>query len=190
MFKGFRDEDYWIVSAAQRVAAERVYPAIATFAKQLNERVPEVGLRWGPSEQGVVNYHSTSLQYPHEWARSYIQLPYWAKDWPERRGFWATLHVLFDFLDSSVAIGYLQKVPSVAMARKRWLPTVEELTAAIVSLPESYGSHIQPRTASCSRRRCVKTDQLPRIRSTHCWYDASVSILACPIAPLRKRVTQ
>lgn len=138
VFEGFRDEDYWIVSAAQRVAAERVYPAIATFAKQLNERVGEVGLRWGPNDQGVVQYSSLSLQAPWQWARSYIQLPYWAMDWPERRGFWASLYVLFDFINSSIAIGYLQKVPSVATARKRWLPKAQEIASAVRSLPTDY----------------------------------------------------
>jgi hypothetical protein len=138
VFEGIRDEDYWIVSAAQRVAAERVYPAIATFAKQLNEKAGEVGLRWGPNDQGVVQYQSLSLQYPWDWARSYIQLPYWANDWPQRKGFWASLYVLFDFIDSSIAIGYLQKVPSVATAKIRWLPNAEEIASAVRSLPSGY----------------------------------------------------
>lgn len=138
VFEGFRDEDYWIVSAAQHVAAERVYPAIATFAKQLNEKVDEIGLRWGPNDQGVVHYASLSLQYPWDWARSYIQLPYWAKDWPPRQGFWGSLYVLFDFIDSNIAIGYLQKVPSVAAAKIRWLPKAEEIASAVRSLPSGY----------------------------------------------------
>jgi hypothetical protein len=138
VFEGFREEDYWIVSAAQRVAAERVYPAIATFAHQLNGQVGEVGLRWGPNDKGVLNYHSMSLQQPEQWARSYIQLPYWAENWPRRQGFWATLYVIFDFLDGSVAIGYLQKVPSVAAGRQRWLPAVEAIASAVQSLPEPY----------------------------------------------------
>ena len=138
MFEGFRDEDYWVVSAAQHIAAERVYPAIATFAKQLNEKVNDIGLRWGPNDQGVVQYQSLSLQYPWDWARSYIQLPYWANDWPQRRGFWASLYVLFDFVDSSIAIGYLQKVPSVATAKIRWVPKAEEIASSVRSLPSGY----------------------------------------------------
>jgi hypothetical protein len=138
VFEGFRDEDYWVVSAAQHIAAERVYPAIATFAKQLNEKVNDIGIRWGPNDQGVVQYQSLSLQYPWDWARSYIQLPYWANDWPQRRGFWASLYVLFDFVDSSIAIGYLQKVPSVATAKIRWVPKAEEIASSVRSLPSGY----------------------------------------------------
>jgi hypothetical protein len=151
VFEGFRDEDYWIVSAAQHVAAERVYPAIATFAQQLNEKMDEIGLRWGPNDQGVVHYSSLSLQNPWDWARSYIQLPYWAKDWPRRQGFWATLYVLFDFIDSSIAIGYLQKVPSVATAKVRWLPKAEEIASAVRSLPSGYQAAFSGANYSYSR---------------------------------------
>jgi hypothetical protein len=45
---------------------------------------------------------------------------------------------LFDFLDGSVAIGYLQKVPSVAVARQRWLPAAETIASAVQSLPDTY----------------------------------------------------
>ena len=158
VFEGFRDEDYWIVSAAQRVAAERVYPAIATFAKQLNEKVGEVGLRWGPNDQGVVQYQSLSLQYPWAWARSYIQLPYWANAWPPRRGFWASLYVLFDFVDSSIAIGYLQKVPSVATAKIRWLPEAEEIASAVRSLPSGYQAAFSDSNYAYNRVSMLSTE--------------------------------
>jgi hypothetical protein len=77
VYTGIEEEDWWLVSAAQRTARKRVYPQIAALARELQQTLEPDGIRWGTSEDMVVHYHSFQLSQPASWARSYLQLPLW-----------------------------------------------------------------------------------------------------------------
>ena len=75
VYTGIDEEDWWLVSAAQRTARKRVYPQIAALARELQQTLEPDGIGWGTSEDKVEHYHSFSLNLPASWARSYLQRP-------------------------------------------------------------------------------------------------------------------
>jgi hypothetical protein len=141
VYTGIDEADWWTVCAAQRVASARVYPQIAALARQLQENLEPDGIRWGVSEDRILTYGSLGVGSPASWARSYIQLPFWPKTWPTAgRGnkWWATLQVLFDFLNAVVSIGYLTRPGYQTEAKSKWVPAATQLLGATASLDDAY----------------------------------------------------
>ncbi len=141
VYTGIEEEDWWLVSAAQIVARKRVYPQIAALARELQETLVPDGLRWGVSEDKVVHYHSFSLNAPASWARSYLQLPLWPTDFATQgrgKSWWATFHVLFDFLNAEVSIGYLTRPQNVTDSKHAWIPVAGKLLSSIQDLPDEW----------------------------------------------------
>lgn len=141
VYTGIEEEDWWLVSAAQRAARKRVYPQIAALARELQDILEPDGIRWGTSEDKVVHYHSFSLSHPASWARSYLQLPLWPADFATQgrgRSWWATFHVLFDFLNAQVSVGYLTRPETVTQAKQAWAPAAADLIAAVSDLAEDW----------------------------------------------------
>ncbi|MDN7121465.1 hypothetical protein INN71_08685 [Nocardioides sp. ChNu-153] len=141
VYTGIELEDWWLVSAAQRTARERVYPQVAALARELQQSLEPDGVRWGVREDKIVHHHSTSLGLPASWARSYLQLPFWPRDFPVKgRGtsWWATFHVLLDFLQGDISVGYLTRPQTVTAARTDWAALVPQLLRATHSLDASW----------------------------------------------------
>lgn len=141
VYTGIDEEDWWLVCAAQKVARKRLYPQITALARELQQTMVEDGARWGTSEDRVIHYHSMGLNNPASWARSYLQLPLWAVDLPDSgRGprWWATFHVLFDFLNGDISIGYLTRANTVAQARNSWTPRIPEVLEATRGLESDW----------------------------------------------------
>ena len=141
MYTGIDEEDWWLVSAAQRTARKRVYPQIAALARELQQTLEPDGIGWGTSEDKVEHYHSFSLNLPASWARSYLQLPLWPADFATQgrgRSWWATFQVLFDFLNAEVTIGYLTRPQTVTEAKQAWIPAASEMLDAIRDLPGDW----------------------------------------------------
>lgn len=116
VFTGFQMEDYWLVTAAQRVASGRLYPQIRTFFDELTAVLADDGIDWSqPSYKGMwLGGASTSVSKPSDWTRSYAGAPYWPKAWPKRGNAKSAinlaLYAIFDFLnpvglDYSIAPG-------------------------------------------------------------------------------------
>jgi len=85
VFTGFKQEDYWVVAAGTRIAADRIFPAVATFAHELLEQCGESGLVRGAAESKIVTTRSEKLQNPQYWGVTHINIPLWADKWPKRK---------------------------------------------------------------------------------------------------------
>lgn len=141
MFKGFKAEDYWVVTSAQRIAAERLYPEIRTFFDDFGAVLDEDGVeRSQPSWDAMWMGLGTSASRPVDWTRSFIARQYWPKSWPtrEKAGANTALYALFDFVDPGFEVGLSIPGPGVAAAQSKWSDHLSELAAAITPLDSSF----------------------------------------------------
>ena len=112
MFTGFPMEDYWLLTAAQRVAADRLYPQIRTFFDELTAvRGADDGVHWSqPGYKGMwLGGPSTAVSKPADWTRSFVGAPYWPAVWPPRGpakcAVNLALYAIFDFLNPALEVG-------------------------------------------------------------------------------------
>jgi hypothetical protein len=124
VFTGFNQEDYWVVAAGTRIAADRIYPAIATFAEELYEQCVPLGITRGAREKKIVTNLSASLGNPHLWGVTYINVPLWSEAWPERRrSVNAMLFVQFPLTEPVLRVGYRLSInPKRKDAWHRYVP--------------------------------------------------------------------
>lgn len=86
VFQGLQSEDYYLVTAATRVAADRLYPELRTFFNDLTAVLDDDGIGWSqPTYKGMwLGGGSTAVHRPAAWARSFVGAQYWPKTWPAR----------------------------------------------------------------------------------------------------------
>ena len=129
VFTGFPMEDYWLITAAQRVASRRLYPQIRTFFDELTVVLGTDGVHWSqPGYKGMwLGGASTAAGKPADWTRSFVGAPYWPAAWPERRSAKyavnLALYAIFDFLDPALEVGISIPGPGAASAQQHWTPT-------------------------------------------------------------------
>jgi len=129
MFEGFDIEDYWLMAAAQRRASAVVFPTIATFCKDLLERLGEHGVR-GEGGGSIVSHGSGRLDHPERWGLRYLYLPMWPDTWPKRQK-WsnATLFVQFSLREPEVWVGYRHQVRT--QQQDAWDTAADEIAAGV-----------------------------------------------------------
>ncbi|MBU0596209.1 hypothetical protein KJ567_05965, partial [Candidatus Bipolaricaulota bacterium] len=111
VFTGFNQEDYWVVAAGTRIAADRIFPAVATFAGELYEQCSDAGFVRGGTESKIATTRSESLQNPHLWGVTHINIPLWVDSWPTRsRPVEAFLFVQFPLAEPVMRIGFRIRV--------------------------------------------------------------------------------
>jgi len=140
VFSGFQMEDYWLMTAAQRIAGTRLYPQVRTFFDDLTAALGQDGVGWSqPGYKAMwLGGSSTSVSRPAEWSRSFIGGVYWPKDWPARGkpGTNLALYTLFDFLNPAVEVGLSIPGPGVAAAQDKWTAQLGDLVEDLTSLVE------------------------------------------------------
>ena len=140
VFTEFEMEDYWLVTAAQRVASGRLYPQIRTFFDELTVVLAEDGIGWSqPSYKGMwLGGASTSVSRPSDWTRSFAGAPYWPKAWPKRGTAKSAanlaLYAIFDFLNPALEVGLSIPGPGSAAAQQHWAPHLPELATRLAAL--------------------------------------------------------
>ena len=140
VFTEFPMEDYWLVAAAQRVAAGRLYPQIRTFFDELTAVLGTDGVDWSqPGYKGMwLGGASTSVSKPSDWTRSYVGAPYWPKIWPQRGpakyGVNLALYAIFDFLNLALEVGLSIPGPGAAQAQQHWTPYLPDLAKELTAL--------------------------------------------------------
>jgi hypothetical protein len=130
VFEGFRPEDMWLVSAAQRVAADRVYPQIRSFVEDLTALALDDNI--GPSQplwNAIWVGLGASVSKPVDWTRSWVGAQLWPKQWPKRNkpGAGLALHCMFDFVTPGLDVGFIANGPGVAAAQIKWGPHLKAL---------------------------------------------------------------
>ena len=140
MFEGFVQEDYWLMAAAQRRASEHVYPAIASFCKDLLAVLGESNIRRGTADWRIVSFGSWSLDSPNRWGGNYVFLPLWPERWPERRK-WdqSILVVQFSLREPEMWVGYRQAIEPRQV--KAWQGNVDSMIAWARSAGPDYRLH-------------------------------------------------
>ena len=140
VFTEFQMEDYWLVTAAQRVASGRLYPQIRTFFDELTVALAADGIDWSqPSYKGMwLGGASTSVSKPSDWTRSYAGAPYWPKAWPKRGNAKSAinlaLYAIFDFLNPAMEVGLSIPGPGAAAAQQQWAPHLNDLATELGAL--------------------------------------------------------
>ena len=137
MFEPFNPEDYWMLTSANRVAAKRVFPAIATFNQELLEHL-DGRMAWGGSQESIWSYRNYGLTSPTSWPMSYIMLPFWPITWPEREGTQACLYTLFNLNAPRLEVGWFQATRQHGDAKRNWVPFAANLALAINSFGEQH----------------------------------------------------
>lgn len=129
MFTGFNPEDYWLMSAAQRVAHERLYPEIRTFVEDLAGVLAEDGVTWSqPGNRAIWTNYGSSVSKPGDWVRSFLGVQFWPSGWPDRQtkpGLNTALYAIFDFIDPALEVGLSIACPGLAVAQETWSPSIE-----------------------------------------------------------------
>lgn len=141
MFDGFKPEDYWLVTAAQRVSSERLYPAISTFFEDLGAVLQEDGInRSQPQWDAMWLGLGAAANRPSDWTRSFIARQYWPATWRQRTkaGNNVALYGLFDFLDPAFECGLSIPGTGVAAAQQKWTPFLAELATSLAGLGDDY----------------------------------------------------
>lgn len=140
MFNGFKPEDYWLVSAAQRVAADRLYRDIASFIEDLGAALQQDGIGWGQDWRSVWANSGTALNRPLDWTRSFIGAHFWPTSWPVRRrlGNYLALYAAFDFIEPALDIGLSIPGPGAAAAQAAWTPHLDEVAKQFTALSEEF----------------------------------------------------
>jgi hypothetical protein len=141
MFTGFPMEDYWLLTAAQRVAADRLYPQIRTFFDELTEVLrTDDDVHWSqPSYKGMwLGGASTAVSKPVDWTRSFVGAPYWPATWPSRGpakcAVNLALYAIFDFLNPALEVGLSIPGPGAAAAQQHWTPHLQNLATELAAL--------------------------------------------------------
>ncbi len=138
VFEGFDAEDFWLVTAAQRVAARRLYPQISTFVQELTGLLDEDGIAWGWPVKGMWATNGLGWTRPQDWTRDFLAAPYWPNDWPQRTKTDAiALYVLFDFINPAVEVGYVQS-PANTAAQQKWQPHLAALAGQLGGLGDDW----------------------------------------------------
>lgn len=140
MFTGFRREDYWLISAAQRVAADRLYPEIRTFLEDLLAVLQEEAITWAWNWKGIWTSSGVALAKPNDWTRSYVGAQFWPTSWPRRSkaGNSLALYAAFNFLDPALEVGLAIPGPGVGVAQDRWGPFSDAVASELANLPAHY----------------------------------------------------
>lgn len=140
VFEGFNAEDYWLVTAAQRVAVRRLYPAISTFVVELTGLLHDDGIPWGWPYKGLWATSGLGWTRPQDWPRDFLAAPFWPQDWPERTksSDAIALYVLFDFINPAVEVGYVQSPPNTAAAQQKWHPHYPALADQLAQVTGEY----------------------------------------------------
>lgn len=133
MFEPFNPEDYWLINSANRVAAKRVFPAIAAFADELLSHL-DGHMTWGGADQGIWNYRSLGRTSPSSWPFSYVMLPFWPTDWPKRIGTQAALVAMFNLREPRLEVGWFQSAKTISTAKTHWAPLADRLAEAFSTL--------------------------------------------------------
>lgn len=174
MFEGFKPEDYWLVTAAQRVSSERLYPAIRTFFEDLGAVLQEDGIsRSQPQYDAMWLGLGTGANRPSDWTRSFVARQYWPSTWRERTkaGSNVALYGLFDFLDPAFECGISVPGPGVTAAQQKWTPCLPDLASSLTALGEDY--EIVVDTGDIAR----PARSHPATQVDEAWLQASVSSL-------------
>ena len=158
MFTGFQMEDYWLITAAQRVATGRLYPQIRTFFDDLTVALAADGIDWSqPSYKGMwLGGASTSVSKPSDWTRSYVGAPYWPEAWPKRGTAKSAanlaLYAIFDFLNPAVEVETVavQQVREALAGIQNACRAVPALWAALAKTSQIAGalSETAPETSA------------------------------------------
>lgn len=141
VFKGFKAEDYWLISAAQRVAAERVYPELRTFTEDLAAVLAEDGIGWTQlSAKWVWTSSGVALNKPVDWTRSYVGPMFWPTSWPTRTrlGAWAAIYAIFDFIDPALEVGLTIPGPGAGVAQATWTGHFPAMVSELTQLPDTF----------------------------------------------------
>jgi hypothetical protein len=141
VFAGFPMEDYWLVTAAQRVASGRLYPQMRTFFDELTVVLGTDDVHWSqPSYKGMwLGGASTSASKPADWTRSFVGAPYWPAAWPTRGPKNAAnlaLYAIFDFLDPALEVGLSIPGLGAAFMQQHWTPHLPALASQISALDQ------------------------------------------------------
>jgi hypothetical protein len=163
MFTGINPEDYWLVSAAQRVADERLYPQVQTFIADLVAVLAEDGITWSqPGNRYIWANSGTSTAKPQDWLRSFLGVHLWPAGLPERNlrdsfGKNTALYVLFDFWNPALEVGLSIACPGVTVAQQSWTAHVDAVVQDCRALPDDVeivldtGDPARPSMVSNSR---------------------------------------
>jgi hypothetical protein len=142
VFKGFLREDYWLLAAAQRVAADRVYPQVHDFIEDLMALLDADGITWSTASwRAMWLPGGTSIGKPTDWRRGWMGILLWPQSWPERKGKQApytALYLVFDFVNPAVEVGFSIPGPGVGLVQKEWPPHLPAFVKAIAALAHSY----------------------------------------------------
>lgn len=171
MFEPFNPEDYWLINSANRVAAKRVFPAIATFADELLSHL-DGHMAWGGADQGIWNYRSLGRTSPSSWPFSYVMLPFWPTDWPPRVGTQAALIAMFNLREPRLEVGWLQSAKTISTARTHWGPLAGQLADAF----DAFGPDHLVTLASASVGDYANRDEFRRADDRDAvWLEANLA---------------
>ncbi|KGH48639.1 hypothetical protein IN07_01385 [Modestobacter caceresii] len=135
VFTGFQAEDYWLISAAQRVAGDRVYPQVRTFVEDLAAVLDSDQIGWSqPGCRSMWLPLGASTSKPTDCTRGWLGAQFWPKAWPQRHGRLGSnlaLYVLFDFLNPALEVGLSIPGPGVAAVQPGWPDHLPNLVNAI-----------------------------------------------------------
>lgn len=173
VFTGFQMEDYWLITAAQRVAAGRLYPQIRTFFDELTGALAADGIDWSqPSYKGMwLGGVSTSVNKPSDWTRSYAGAPYWPETWPKRGTAKSAanlaLYAIFDFLNPAMEVGLSIPGPGAAAAQQQWAPHLSDLASELSAL-DRYDLVLDTGDFARSARSIAAADVTPEWLASAC----------------------
>jgi len=141
VFTGFPMEDYWLVTAAQRVASSRLYPQMRAFFDELTVVLGTDDVHWSqPSYKGMwLGGASTSVSKPADWTRSFVGAPYWPSAWPARGPKNAAnlaLYAIFDFLNPALEVGLSIPGLGAAFMQQRWTSHLSALAGQLSALDQ------------------------------------------------------
>jgi hypothetical protein len=187
VFNGFQPEDYWLVSAAQRVAGERLYPQLRNFVEDLAAVLDGDEVGWSqPSYRSMWLALGASTTKPTDWTRGWLGVQFWPKAWPQRQGRLGAnlaLYVLFDFLDPALEIGLSIPGPGVAAAQSNWPEHLPKLVDALHQLPAGYELVVDPGDVS----RPTRTQDVATVDEE--WFAETMAVLTTTAhVRLRRRV--
>ncbi len=161
VFTGFPMEDYWLITAAQRVGSRRLYPQIRTFFDELTVVLGTDDVHWSqPGYKGMwLGGASTAVGKPADWTRSFVGAPYWPAAWPVRGSAKyavnLALYAIFDFLDPALEVGISIPGPGAAFAQQHWTPHLADLARELRALDQyelvlDAGDFARPARASAA----------------------------------------
>jgi hypothetical protein len=187
VFNGFQSEDYWLISAAQRVAGQRVYPQIQNFVEDLAAVLDDDEIGWSqPSYRSMWLALGASTSKPTDWTRGWLGVQFWPRAWPKRQGKLGSnlaLYTLFDFLDPALEVGLSIPGPGVAAAQSSWPDLLPELVAGLQKLPAGYELVIDPGDVS----RPTRVQDAATVDED--WFAGTISVLTTTAhLRLRRRV--